>query len=653
MVKLFLSVIVLLACSFLNAQEAQIIRYNNDVSVGLGVGLWGIPIPVDYDGDGKKDLLVSCPDTPYRGLYYFRNIGTAADPFFDKSVRIHEKGLNNIKYSEFDGKPYVLSPNVEWVDFIHDPYGSQTDIKYTGEVIAKGYRHSRSNMWTYVDWDDDGDRDIIVGVDNWDDYGWDNAYDSEGVWKNGPLHGYVYLLENVDGNYFNRGKIQAGSKVIDVYGAPNPCVADFDADGDLDIICGEFVDGLSWFENIGTRDNPVFAEGRQIGNCRGELRFHVCMIVPVVSDFDQDGFPDLIVGDEDGSIAWVRNTGKVKKSMPVFENICYFKQRGDELKFGALSTPWCCDWDGDGKEDIISGNSAGEITFFRNLTGGDNPSWAAPELFRTKDGVIRIMAGENGSIQGPAEKKWGYTVLSVADWDGDGNKDIIINSIFGKIQWYRNLGKKDRLLLAPAQDVTVAWSGEAPKPVWNWWDPVPGTLTTQWRTTPVAMDWNKDGLMDLVVVDHEGYLAYFERFVDADGKKNLKPGRRIFHSADAPVYSFSLWQPDAPMTDKPSDDLLRLNKRIAGKSGRRKICFVDWNGDGRLDLFVDGKNACLYQNVKEEDGHVWLEFKGNISESKLAGHSACPCPSDWDNDGKVDLVLGAEDGHFYRIVNTN
>ena len=170
------------------------------------------------------------------------------------------------------------------------------------------------------------------------------------------------------------------------------------------------------------------------------------MIVPVVSDFDGDGHPDLIVGDEDGRVAWVRHTGKVKKGMPQFESPVYFTQQADPVKFGALSTPCAFDWDGDGKQDIIAGNSAGEIAFIRNLSGGENPVWDAPRLFTVNGRPIRIQAGENGSIQGPAERKWGYTVLSVADWDGDGLPDIIVNSIWGKIEWFRNLDRKSTRL---------------------------------------------------------------------------------------------------------------------------------------------------------------------------------------------------------------
>jgi len=403
-------------------------------------------------------------------------------------------------------------------------------------VLGATYKKSRSNMWNYVDWDNDGDKDIVVGIDTWDDYGWDNAYDAEGRWTRGPLHGYVYLLENVGGNYVNRGKIEAGGMPIDVYGAPNPCIADFDGDGDLDLICGEFVDGLTWFENTGTRSEPRLAAGRQLANKKGEIRFHIEMIVPVVSDFDGDGRPDLVVGDEDGRVAWVRNTGKVRKGMPQFGQPLYFRQEADLVKFGALSTPCAFDWDGDGKQDIIAGNSAGEIALIRNLSGGENPVWDAPKLFKTEGRPLRIQAGENGSIQGPAERKWGYTVLSVADWDGDGLPDIIVNSIWGKIEWFRNLGAKDGLALAPAQPVRVAWEGEAPKPAWNWWNPEPGTLTTQWRTTPVALDWNGDGLTDLVVMDHEGYLAYFERFRTPAGGPPLPPGPPHFPRPPPPHF---------------------------------------------------------------------------------------------------------------------
>ncbi len=627
-------------------EDAALCYNNPGLEVDLGVGLWGIPIPVDYDGDGVKDLLVSCPDRPYKGLWFFRNIGTSSSPFFAKAEKVSGKGLKNIRYSEVDGIPYVLAPEIEYNGFVKSLYSKRVPVEYEGERIGEGFKKSRSNIWNYVDWDGDGDKDIVVGIDTWDDYGWDNAYDSNGNWTRGPLHGYLYLIENVNGRYINRGRIKAGGEEIDTYGAPVPCVADFDGDGDMDIICGEFVDGLTWYENIGTREKPEFAKGRQLSNEGGDIRFHLQMIVPVVTDFDGDGLVDLVVGDEDGRVAWLRNRGKVSDNMPQFDSPVYFRQEADRIKFGALSTPCAYDWDGDGKEDIISGNSAGEIAFIRNLSGGDNPVFDAPRMFKVNGKPLRIMAGENGSIQGPAERKWGYTVLSVADWDGDGIADIIVNSIWGKVEWYRNLGGEDTLELAPAQPVRVAWEGETPKPEWNWWNPEPGTLVTEWRTTPVAIDWNGDGLTDLIVLDREGYLSYFERFRDSSGELMLRPGRRIFHGVNCSVYD--------PKKGVVNSDpgVLRLNEVKAGWGGRRKICFIDWDGDGRKDLIVDSTNAAWFRNVREENGEVWYEYMGNLRPWVLAGHSTCPTPVHWNPDGKPELILGAEDGRFYRVKTT-
>ena len=351
----------------------------------------------------------------------------------------------------------------------------------------------------------------------------------------GPLRGFVYVLRNLGTNtnpkYDKPMKVMAGDKPAETFGWPCPNFADFRNTGKLDLICGEFLDGFTFFENIGTRTEPRYAPGRRLKTPDGKpLAMDLEMITPVAIDWNKDGHIDLICGDEDGRVAFIENTGKLHADgTPVFLPPRYFQQEADDVKCGALATPVGVDWDGDGAIDIISGNSAGYILFFKNLSGPGvaHPKWAAPEYLEADGKPIRIMAGPNGSIQGPAEAKWGYTTLSVADWDGDGLPDLIVNSIWGKVVWFKNIGTRTAPKLAAAQPIEVEWDGPPATLPYGWLRPHGKELLTQWRTTPVAVDWNHDGLIDLVMLDQEGYLAFFER-ARRNGKLVLLPPKRVF-----------------------------------------------------------------------------------------------------------------------------
>src|SRR5690606_4931564 len=138
--------------------------------------------------------------------------------------------------------------------------------------------------------------------------------------------------------------------------------------------------------------------------------------------------------------------------------------------------------------------------------------------------------------------------------------------------------------------VKVWWGDQkVPKPQWNWWDPASDELATQWRTTPFAIDWNKDGLMDLIMLDHEGYLAYFER-MEREGELYLLPGKRIFYGENASVFD------SRDMVVDEGGGPIQMNDRAAGGSGRRKFTFMDWDGDGDLDLLVNSVNVSLFEN---------------------------------------------------------
>ncbi|MEE2641119.1 MAG: VCBS repeat-containing protein [Planctomycetota bacterium] len=620
-----------------NSLSQERIGYQHDgLIVDLGVGLWAWPLPLDWDGDGDLDLLVSCPDVPYNGTYFFENRSgpKVKMPIFEPPVRVGP-GLRSPQVSRDEQGAHVLTAGVEWVEFRKN--GFQKSRKIYPRSNVHPAKRIRANQWKYCDFDADGRRDLLVGVGDWTDYGWDNSFDPGGNWTRGPLRGPVYLIRNRGTNsepdYEDPARLTAGGVPIDQFGMPSPCLDDFDGDGDQDLICGEFVDGFTYYENRGSRNSPQFAAGKKLVSGGSPLKMDLQMITPVSIDWDGDGDGDLICGDEDGRVAFIENRG-VEKGMPRFEKPRYFQQRAADLKFGALVTPVSFDWDGDGDSDLICGNTAGYIGFIENLgleARSGRPIWNRVRYLEAGGKVIRIMAGKNGSIQGPAESKWGYTTLSVADWDHDGKADLVVNSIWGKVVWYRNVGPQGKPALEAGRPLEVQWEARPQKPEWNWWNPRGKELATQWRTTPLVVDLNQDGLNDLVMLDHEGYLAFFPRKRLAD-RLLLGSPERIFETEEG----------------KP----LRLNSKYAGGSGRRKLCLVDWDQDGKLDLLVNSKNVDFFRNVSRDSSQWRFRNMGAVSEKKLAGHTTSPTTVDWNGDQVPDLLVGAEDGFFYYMENS-
>ncbi|GAB5406732.1 MAG: VCBS repeat-containing protein [Aureliella sp.] len=609
--------------------KLQQLRYNNPgLVVDLGVGLWADPLPLDYDQDGDMDLLVSCPDKPSSGIYLFENPSNdpaVKMPTFKPGVRI-SRTHKYLMLSMVDDEPVVLRPGKVYrrtAEGVFD-FDSPENIAVVTNPAAESADRIRGNMWRMVDYDGDGDQDIAVGIGDWTQYAWDHAYDSNGRWQNGPLHGWVYIAINSGSddapNYSKPQRVQAAGGDVDVYGWPCPNFGDFDADGDLDLLCGEFLDGFSYFENIGSRQHPRYAAARRLVDDAGQpMAMDLQMITPTAIDWDRDGDLDLVVGDEDGRVALIEHTGAVRDSLPVFAAPQYFQQEADTLKFGALATPFAYDWDADGDQDLLCGNTAGYIGLFENLGPGPGglPKWARPRNLEIADGkssrVFRVLAGESGSIQGPAEAKWGYTTLCVADWDSDGDADIVYNSILAKVGWLRN--DDGRLVDAPLEGKYA----EMP-PQWYWWKTNSKSALTQWRTTPFVVDWDADGIQDLVMLDQEGFLTL---------RRSGGKAERIFVDGnDTP------WQ---------------LNPGTCGRSGRVKLCVVDWDGDGLQDVLVNSENACWYRNCGLSNGLVVLKKVGNLARRNVSGHTSSPCVCDFNSDGVPDLLVGSENGRIYYL----
>ena len=103
----------------------------------------------------------------------------------------------------------------------------------------------------------------------------------------------------------------------------------------------------------------------------------------------------------------------------------------------------------------------------------------------------------------------------------------------------------------------------------------------------------------------------------------------------------------------PLSNLLRLNAGMAGKSGGRKLCIVDWDGDGRKDVLINSTSVDLFRNIRTSEGGTQFDKPVRLGTRKLAGHTTSPTTVNWSKDGIRDLLIGAEDGRFYFLKNTD
>lgn len=654
----------LYSCEFKGTKEAESmygdnllhkLAYNNpDLLVDLDAGFKAVPMPMDFDGDGDLDLLISeSASYTESGIFYFENIsGNVPMPLFRRRMKVsferRRLGDDGARFqvSDVQGRIHVLTPDrvreklLVYKDVPENVFWDENELILPEE--GYDYLHNCKTEWKLIDFDADGVHDLMAVATR------DRPRSYRG--KVGKLAEKIEYVTNGKNHvlFFKNN----GTNDIPDYDNPNrlvksdgsslaeglslkPMFVDFDNDGDYDFLSigkteEDFEiewnnDFIIYFENTGSAAAHEFSTGKvlTIDDIPIQFESRATMHLAAV-DWNKDGFTDILAGDEDGKISYLRHTGNFKDGLPQFEAPVFIQQEAKYVDFGALVAPRVFDWDGDGLDDIISGNGVGHIGFIRNL-GGKTPSWDAPKLLEVDGKPIRLI--QNEALPDTEPPIWGYSTIDVGFWDEDNLPDILANEHNGNIVFFKNIGTRTSPVLDYPQPLQVIWEGEPLRPAW-----VPGVadgneLLAPWRTSPLMMDVNEDGLNDLVMLDHEGFLAVYPRIKVEDQWMLSHPQRNFVYPDGSPIL---------------------LNQRQGSSSGRLKITFHDWDGDGLEDLIVSSKPAVDWmKNKGKKDGKIVLEYMGRVLSQTLMGHTDGPVVSDFNKDGVPDLLVGTETGQFY------
>lgn len=315
-------------------------------------------------------------------------------------------------------------------------------------------------------------------------------------------------------------------------------------------------------------------------------------------DVNNDGKRDLVVSPNATSLThnfqsvwYYLNTGT--DAVPVFDLAGTSLWQGQMLDFGEGAYPVPFDHNGDGLMDLIvanygyynpGGDYPGKLALMEN-TG----TATAPAFTLVTDDYMSLSTSGIGAAMYPA----------FGDVDGDGDQDLIIGDLQGRMHFFRNT----------ATGPVASFSLETP----NITDGNGDTMDVGQFATPQLVKVDNDALLDLIVGERNGNINYF----------------RNTGTTAAPIWT--------PAADTLGGVVVTEWWNVTGYS----VPWMYLNSDGERELVVGSESGWFHQ-YKNIDGNLSGAFTlvDSTFQEIREGMRSSMTLVDINGDGHLDAFTG-------------